>query len=98
MEENLRICKCCGRELPIEDFYKNGFGVTSVCKECHTKRAKEGKEERKRLKQQAVDAINARHLRLSDFTPRELMEELKRRGYDGKITYTRVEEIDLSKL
>ena len=93
-----KVCKCCGRELPIEDFYKNGFGVTSVCKECHTKRAKEGKQERKRLKQQAVDAINARHLRLSDFTPRELMEELKRRGYDGKITYTRVEEIDLSKL
>lgn len=93
-----KICKCCGKELPIEDFYKNGFGVTSVCKECHTKRAKEGKEERKRLKQQAVDAINARNLRLSDFTPRELMEELKRRGYDGKITYTRVEEIDLSKI
>ena len=27
---------------------------------------------------------------LSEFTPRELMEELRRRGYDGEITYTEV--------
>ena len=92
MEQNLRICKCC-----IEDFYKNGFGVTSVCKECHTKRAKEGKQERKRLKQQAVDAINARHLRLSDFTPRELINRLKELGYTGTLKYTKTEIIDIEK-
>ena len=88
-----KVCKCCGKELPIESFYKNGWGVTSVCKDCHVKLVAEGKDKKKKLKQQAVDAINARNLRIQDFTPRELMEELKRRGYEFTITYTEVHTI-----
>ena len=34
-----------------------------------------------------------RNLCLSDFTPRELMQELKRRGYEFEITYTEVHKI-----
>jgi len=98
METTTKVCKICGRELPEDEFVKNAWGVTSVCKECHSQKIKEGVENRKKLKQQAVDAVNARSLRLQDFTPRELMEELKRRGYDGKITFTRTETIDLSNL
>ena len=33
---------------------------------------------------------------LSRFTPRQLMEELARRGYKGELTYTRVERINIS--
>jgi exosome complex RNA-binding protein Csl4 len=40
----------------------------------------------------------AKKQRLSEFTPRELMEELKRRGYDGELVYTEVKRINLSKL
>lgn len=98
METTTRICKVCGRELPSDEFVKNAWGVTNVCKECHSQKVKEGVEKRKKLKQQAVDAVNARSLRLQDFSPRELMEELKRRGYDGKLKFVRVEEIDLSKI
>lgn len=98
METTTRICKVCGRELPEDEFVKNAWGVTSVCKECHSQKIKEGVENRKKPKQQAVDAVNARSLRLQDFTPRELMEELAKRGYAGTLTYTKVEKIDLSNL
>lgn len=33
---------------------------------------------------------------LSKFTPRQLMEELKRRGYTGKLQYVEVKTIDLN--
>lgn len=96
--EETKICKIYGRELPVDRFMKNALGVSSVCKECANEKKRNKREETKRLQKQAADALNARNLRLSDFTPRELMEELKRRGYDGTITYTRTETIELSKL
>ncbi len=96
--EETRVCKCCGKELPIENFYRNGWGITSYCKECHTVKAREGKMKKKELQQKAEDADNARKLRLKDFTHRELMEELRNRGYEGKLRYVKVEEIDLSKI
>ena len=88
-----RICKCCGRELPIDQFMKNALGVSHVCKDCAAEKKRKKREETRRLKQQAVDAINARNLRLNDFTPRELMTELKRRGYEFTITYTETHTI-----
>lgn len=98
METTTKICKCCGRELPIEEFTRNGFGVTNVCKECNTKNRREAALRRGALKQQAIDAVNARKLRLEDFTPRELMVRLKELGYEGTLTYTRVEKVDIQKL
>ena len=93
-----QVCKCCGRELPIEQFSKNPFWYIKVCRECNSKNRREGALQRGKIKQQAIDALNARKLRLSDFTPRELMEELKRRGYEGKLRYVKVEEIDLNNI
>ena len=29
-----KVCKKCGRELPLEQFHKNLWGYTQVCKEC----------------------------------------------------------------
>ena len=29
-----KVCKVCGRELPLELFHKNRWGYTKVCKEC----------------------------------------------------------------
>ena len=96
--EETRICKVCERELSINEFAKNGMGITHVCKECVANRKRSKREETKQLKQQVQDAANARSLRLKDFTPRELMQELKERGYDGKLKYVKVEEVDLSRL
>lgn len=91
-----RICKCCGRELPLEKFNKNAFGYTHVCNECTSKNRSEAAKRRNEMKAKISDAENARNLRLQDFTPRELLEELRRRGYEGKLRYVQVHEINLA--
>lgn len=97
MNNETKTCKRCGRVLPIEQMYRNVFGVSNVCCECrkeayHATMAK--RKERKDLVEQLEDAKSAR---LSSFTPRELMQELKRRGYEGTLTYMEVHTIDLNK-
>ena len=103
MENNLievanetKVCKCCGRELPIESFFLNRLGRTAVCKDCANKHRRDSRLGRREVDELKERLESAKALKLSDFTPRELMAELKRRGFDGKITYTRIETIDLS--
>ena len=97
-----KVCKECGRELPIENFqvHKTRSGsahVLSICTECMGKRISDGyaKKRVERQKTKADEVESAKRARLTDFTPRELMEELARRGYKGKLQYVRVEEIDI---
>lgn len=85
-------CKKCGRDLPHDKFKLTRWGdYSTVCNECVTtarlaavKANKEKKESEKR------------EIRLSEFTPRELMQELARRGYEGKLTFTKIETIDIT--
>ena len=35
---------------------------------------------------------------LKDYTPRELMEELARRGYKGTLTYTETRTVDIQNI
>ena len=88
-------CKCCGRELPLSEFHKTGFGLTNTCKECVVKKQKEGRAAKKKERNFEQEIANAKKMRLADFTPRDLMEELANRGIDGemsipKTTYTKV--------
>ena len=101
MEQDSRICRCCGRELPLNHFKKTRYGgYVSVCTECSTKKLRENKQKRIEEQKKKVEDVRAenRQLCLKDFTARELMEELKRRGYEGKITYVETHTIDLSTL
>jgi hypothetical protein len=98
MEQEIKTCSCCGQEKPLSEYNKNAWGYKTICRECEKKHRAEKKEERKALKQQAIDAVNARNLRLQDFTPRELMLRLKELGYEGTLKYVRTEVIDISKL
>lgn len=96
-----KICKRCGRELPITE-YSTGKAhgtpfVRSVCKSCMKEKQRKGHAARKAKKEitHAEELEQARRMRIKDFTPRELMEELARRGYTGKLQYTEVHEIDI---
>lgn len=42
-----KVCKVCGRELPLEQFGKNKNGYINTCKECRSKIQKEAWAKRK---------------------------------------------------
>lgn len=77
MEEKTKICKHCGKELPLSAFYSE---KECYCIECKKKLNNEYNR-KKRLK------LKTGNPALKDFTPRELMEELRYRGYRGELTY-----------
>ena len=96
-----KVCSCCGVEKPITEFRnvgkKNGGVVQlSVCSDCMKKKQSEGRKRAyaKEQQEKVAQIEILKKTRLSEFTPRELMEELKRRGYEGKLHYTEVREID----
>ena len=85
-----KLCKKCGRELPTTDFNKcasNKDGLQSYCRECQHEIQKDRTTCLRKIKNDNP---------LSRYTPRELMLELKARGYDGTITY--VQKIKLADL
>lgn len=83
MEEKKK-CKCCGRELPVSEFSMSGGGcLLNTCKECMRKKQSEGRKKRKEELDFEKELADAKKMRLADFTPRDLMEELARRGIDG---------------
>ena len=101
MEQETKVCKCCGRELPVNNFKSSRWGCrVSVCTECATNKLRENKRKKLDQQKQKVEDMRAetRQLCLADFTPRELMAELKRRGYEGKITYVETHTLDLKDL
>ena len=90
MENETKTCPKCGRTLPIESFYKRSDGRTQAyCKECTKTYNKE-----RSMRITPPDSENP----LSAFTPRQLMQELVRRGYTGKLKLVTINEIDLNNL
>ena len=79
-----KTCPRCGRTLPIENFYVNKDSKPySYCKECV-------KVLNAARKTTPPDSENP----LSAYTPRQLMQELKRRGYTGKLYIQQVADLD----
>ena len=93
-----KICKCCGRELSLDHFKRGRYGYVSVCLDCDKQHRAEKRQARIDEQKKKVEDVRAenRQLCLKDFTARELIEELKRRGYEGKLTYIEMHTIDLS--
>ena len=93
MEQYTKVCKCCGRELPLYCFKATRWGTrVSVCTECANQKARDNKllkqQEKERFKALEDAKKSERQKILESYTPRELMEELARRGYTGELTYT----------
>ena len=80
-----KTCPRCGRTLPIENFYKRSNGqIFTYCKEC----VKVINSSARRIT--PPDSENP----LSAYTPRQLMQELKRRGYTGKLYIQQIADLD----
>ena len=109
-----KVCKKRGRELPLENFYVNKSlkgGHDNTCKECKNTYAKEWQKknkEKKKLQAKENERIEFEkkykiysNRELAKFTPRELILELKARGYVGTLLFEEVivnkHFIDLSK-
>jgi hypothetical protein len=96
-----KICVCCGKVLPIENFGRNrqsSDGRMVTCKECTNKRYRENYKKRKSIVTPSASSStattkpklddNGRNPDLSKFHARELIAELKARNYTGTIYYT----------
>lgn len=66
----MKTCKCCGRELPIEQFSMRGLGRDSMCKDCVRHRRKDSNETKKTVVDLQQQVEESKKLRLSEFTPR----------------------------
>ena len=78
-----KVCKACGRTLPL-----SSFGVHNKSADGHMAVCNDCRH-RKRL-----NTDNP----LENFTARQLMCELRARGYRGTLEYTEVHHINLSGL
>ena len=90
--ENLEVrtkkCSKCGRELPASEFYvKKGAadGLQAWCKECQKI------DSRERFASKAH--YKGCNPELGRFTPRQLIEELRARGYTGELKYVQTIKI-----
>lgn len=81
-----KTCKECGKLLTLDHFRLTPLsadGHANICKEC-------AKRKRQQKKDEFVPTPSGGgNPALKDFTPRELIEELRSRGYSGKLTITR---------
>ena len=98
-----KVCKKCGRELSISDFYTNSKakdGLATYCKGCSNELSVEyARKRRARKKEQAKENERIEfekkykiytNRELAKFTPRELMLELHARGYEGELLYKEI--------
>ena len=81
-----KVCKVCRQELPLSEFRKLPFTINGIatCNKCVSDKIKKTK-----LFNRTRSNSNSE---LAKFTPKELIGELKSRGYKGKLYVTRTIE------
>lgn len=99
MEQDKKSCKCCGHVKTLDHFKLTRWGTrVNVCTECASQKARDNKIRKQQEEEMAKAREDAkkseRQKMLEQYTPRELMNELARRGYTGELTY--ITKIDIT--
>lgn len=74
-------CTICGSELPVSEFAHHPKAADGLCNACNKCRSKKTRKPRK-------STLIVGNPDLASFKPRDLIEELRMRGYKGKLTFT----------
>ncbi len=85
-----KVCKRCGRELPLEAFNrhaKSADGLQSYCRECQHDlskigAAKAGRPKKAAAKPETVPTPAIPNPSMTEMPDHDLVKELRRRGYD----------------
>lgn len=100
MEEmKTKVCAKCGRDLPINLFNKKASskdGLQDYCKECQGAYMRERYKSEKRISKKLRPVYT--NPELSKFQPRDLLAELKARGYEWEKMYAPRQEVLYSKV
>ena len=88
--ETTKKCKVCGSVLPVSEFgthWKSKDGYRNVCKACEGSHGKS-------MASSVVSTVVKRSIEggiasLKGICAKDLIEELRFRGYKGKLIYTR---------
>ena len=99
-----KVCNKCGRELPIEQFFKDPKridGRKSQCKDCINECQRERRHRMKEEKPIIKDAPKVADETLKEITDnhiekipsRLLISELRRRGYRGELELVTVKKV-----
>lgn len=74
-----KVCTCCGNELHVTAFNKHGRSKTVM----------------KPFVELVKQKVGEGNPELSKFTPRELLDELRARGYHGTLEYVQHHSINV---
>lgn len=74
-------CTICGSDLPVSEFAHHPKAADGLCNDCNKCRSKKTRKPRK-------STLIIGNPDLASFKPRDLIEELRVRGYRGKLTFT----------
>lgn len=93
---NTKVCKVCGRELPLNQFrpnHKSPDGHLNTCKECMGQIQKKAYQNSLKKGEpcnidKAFPETQDKFDRLQEYTPQELVDHLRFQGWDVRCTKT----------